>query len=72
MLVIATPDTFNVRQMIETARKLNLGIETVVRTRNEEEADLLQREAGETVFLGEDELAKGMSRHVLERYGKAS
>ena len=70
MLVVATPDTFDVRQMIKTARTLNPGIETVVRTHNEEEAGLLEREAAEKVFLGEDELAKGMSRHVLERYGK--
>ena len=72
MLVVATPDTFDVRQMIKTARALNPGIETVVRTHNEEEAGLLEREAAEKVFLGEDELAKGMSRHVLERYGKGS
>jgi monovalent cation:H+ antiporter-2, CPA2 family len=72
MLVVATPDTFDVRQMIKTARTLNPGIETVVRTHNEEEAGLLEREAAETVFLGENELAKGMSRHVLERYGKTS
>ncbi len=72
MLVIATPDTFDVRQMIQTARTLNPDIETVVCTHNEEEADLLERDAAETVFLGEDELAKGMSRHVLARYGKAS
>ncbi|MBL8450612.1 MAG: Kef family K(+) transporter [Dechloromonas sp.] len=72
MLVVATPDTFDVRQMIKTARTLNPGIETVVRTHNEEEAGLLEREAAEKVFLGEDELAKGMSRYVLERYGKAS
>lgn len=70
MLVIASPDTFDVRQMIQTARTLNPGIETVVRTHNEEEADMLQRDAAEKVFLGEDELAKGMSRHVLERFGK--
>ena len=38
MLVIATPDAMNVRQMIETARTLNPAIETVVRTHNEEEA----------------------------------
>jgi CPA2 family monovalent cation:H+ antiporter-2 len=72
MLVVATPDTFNVRQMIKTARTLNPGIETVVRTHNEEEAMLLQREAAEKVFLGEEELAKGMSRYVLERFGKAA
>jgi CPA2 family monovalent cation:H+ antiporter-2 len=71
MLVVATPDTFNVRQMIKTARALNPRIETVVRTHSEEEATLLEREAAEKVFLGESELAKGMSRHVLERFGKA-
>jgi CPA2 family monovalent cation:H+ antiporter-2 len=71
MLVIATPDTFDVRQMIEAARTLRPGIETVVRTHNEEEALMLEREMGEKAFLGEHELATGMSRHVLERYEKA-
>ncbi len=72
MLVVATPDTFDVRKMIKVARTLNPDIETVVRTHNEDEADLLEREAAGKVFLGEDELALGMSRHVLERYGRAS
>jgi CPA2 family monovalent cation:H+ antiporter-2 len=70
MVVVATPDTFNVRQVIKTARTLNPGIETVVRSHNEEEAALLEQEAAGRVFLGEEELAKGMSRHVLERFGK--
>jgi CPA2 family monovalent cation:H+ antiporter-2 len=71
MLVVATPDTIDVRQMTRIARTLNSGIETVVRTHNEEEAGLLEREAAGKVFLGEDQLARGMVRHVLERYGKA-
>ena len=71
MLVVATPDTFDVRQMISIARTLNAKIEVVVRTHNEEEAVLLQREAAGKVFFGEHELARGMSRHVLERFGKA-
>ncbi|MES2878768.1 MAG: YbaL family putative K(+) efflux transporter [Pseudomonadota bacterium] len=66
MLVIATPDTLDVRQMIATARALNLGIETVVRTHNEAEADLLNQEGAGKVFLGEHELARAMTRHVLE------
>lgn len=70
MLVVATPDTFNVRQMIKIARTLNPDIEIVVRTHNEEEAALLEKAAAGKVFLGEEELAKGMCRHVLERYGK--
>lgn len=70
MLVVAIPDAFNVRQMIKTARTLNPGIETVLRTHSEEEAALLEREDSGKVFLGEDELAKGMSLHVLERFGR--
>ena len=70
MLVAATPDTLDVRQMIKIARTLNPGIEIVVRSHNEEEARLLEKEAAGKVFLGEDELAKNMGRHVLERYGK--
>ena len=67
MLVIATPDTFSARRMIEIARMLNPGVETVVRTHSEEEAALLQRENAGKVFMGEHELALGMTRHVIDR-----
>lgn len=70
MLVVATPDTFDVRQVISTARTLNPTIEIIIRTHNEAEALLLERETALKIFFGESELAKGMSRHVLERYGK--
>jgi len=70
MLVIATPDTFNVRKVVETARTLNPGIEVVVRTHSEAEARLLRRENVGTIFLGERELAKGMTRHLLDRLGR--
>ncbi len=72
MLVIATPDTLDVRQMIATARALNPSIETVVRTHNEAEAQLLDKENAGKVFLGEHELAQSMARHVLERSGASS
>ena len=68
ILVIATPDTLNVRKMIEVARTVNPRIETVVRTHSEEEAVLLEKEQAGKVFLGEHELATGMIQHVLERY----
>ncbi|MEQ6342704.1 MAG: Kef family K(+) transporter [Gammaproteobacteria bacterium] len=67
MLVIATPDTFHVRKMVEIARTLNPAIETVLRTHNEEEAELLQKEGIGKVFMGEHELATGMTRHILAR-----
>ena len=67
MLVIATSDSLHVRQMIATARTLNPGIETVLRSHNEAEARLLENENAGKVFLGEHELAQSMTRHVLER-----
>ena len=66
MLVIAVPDTLRARRMIETARMLNPPIEIIVRTHNEEEAALLRKESGGTVFIGEHELALSMTRHVLK------
>lgn len=70
MLLVATPDAFNVRQMVAHARLLNPHIETVVRTHNAAEAALLAEENIGRVFLGEDALAQNMGRHVLERFGK--
>ena len=67
MLVIATPKTLEVRRMIHTARTLNPRIEIVVRSHNEEEAALLEREGGGKVFVGERELAQSMTEHVIGR-----
>jgi K+:H+ antiporter len=72
MLVIATPDTLDVRRMVEIARTVNPRIETVVRTHSEEEAGLLEKENAGKVFLGEHELARAMIHHVLERYADGS
>jgi len=68
MLVVASPDTLNVRQMVDTARTLNPEIEIVLRTHSEDESLLLRREGFGTVFYGEEELAKGMTGHVLMRF----
>ena len=67
MLVIATPQTLEVRQMIETARLLNPNIEVAVRSHNEQEALLLEREGAGKVFVGESELARSMTSFVLAR-----
>ncbi|HEV2610813.1 MAG TPA: YbaL family putative K(+) efflux transporter [Noviherbaspirillum sp.] len=72
MLVIATPETFQVRKMIEIARALNPSIENVVRTHSEEEARLLNKESAGKVFIGEHELALNMTRHVLTTLGRES
>ena len=68
MLVVATADPIDVRQMAEVARTLNPGIEIVLRTERGAESKLLRQEGIGTVFLAEEELAKGMTSHVLERF----
>lgn len=66
MLVIAIPDPVRARRMIETARMLNPSIATVVRVHDDEEAELFRKEGAGAVFMGEHELAAGMTRHILE------
>jgi monovalent cation:H+ antiporter-2, CPA2 family len=68
MLVVATPDTIHVRAMADTAKTLNPAIEIILRTHSEEESQLLRKEDVGLVFFGEEELAKGMTGHVLNRF----
>ncbi|HOB47394.1 MAG TPA: cation:proton antiporter [Zoogloea sp.] len=67
MLVVTTPDPLASRQMVDIARKLNPDIETVLRSDSEDGAVLLRREKLGEVFVGEQELAKGMAGYVAER-----
>ena len=66
MLVIAVPDTVGVQRMIEVAQTLNPGIQIVVRSHSEEEAERLRHDGAAQVFVGERELALAMVRHVLD------
>ncbi len=70
MLVAATANTVHVRRMVDIARTLNPKIETVIRTHNEEEAELWVKEKVGRIFLSEQQLAVGMADHVLHRMGK--
>ncbi|MCA1936127.1 MAG: Kef family K(+) transporter [Asticcacaulis sp.] len=68
MLLVATPDLVDIHQMVEAARRLNAGIEVVLRTHSEEEMHFLRQEQMGTVFFGEEELARNITRHVLDRF----
>jgi CPA2 family monovalent cation:H+ antiporter-2 len=69
-LVIATPETVLVRKMIDVARQLNPKIQVVIRSHNAQEAQLLERDGAGTVFVGEAELARSMTQHVLKVAGR--
>ncbi|WP_131780554.1 cation:proton antiporter domain-containing protein [Legionella bozemanae] len=70
MLMIVIADTVHLRKMIQYAYQLNPKIEIVVRTHDEEEAVLLQKEITGKVFFAEGEIAKNMGKYALNRYGK--
>jgi CPA2 family monovalent cation:H+ antiporter-2 len=71
MLVIATPDAFSARQMVQTAKTLNPGIEVVVRAHGDDDAALITEEKLGTVFIGEQALSAAMAAHVLSRMAPA-
>lgn len=73
LLVVALPDAFHARHVIALARKMNPGIETVVRTHSNQEAAYLEQEAGVgLVVMGEREVALSMSDFALQRLGVTS
>jgi CPA2 family monovalent cation:H+ antiporter-2 len=69
LLVVATPDSFQVRRTLELAREANPGIEAVIRTHSEEEFERLRAQRAGRVVLGERELARAMLEHVLRTFG---
>jgi len=70
MLVIATPDTIDVRNMVETAKTLQPNIKIVIRTHNEAESTFLRQENVGQIFNGEEELANGMCQFILAQYAR--
>jgi CPA2 family monovalent cation:H+ antiporter-2 len=70
-IAIAVPDAFLARRVLEIARMVNPGVETVVRTHSEEEAGLLRQEKADKVFVGEHELAASMADYLLGGTAKA-
>jgi CPA2 family monovalent cation:H+ antiporter-2 len=70
MLIIAAPDTAGVPKMVDTARRLNPGVEVVIRTHSDEESAAFARRNLGRVFMGEHELAAAMTKHVIRRMGK--
>ena len=67
LLVVAVPDAFAARRMLEIARMLKPDIRVVVRTHSSEEAELLRAEGADRVYIGENELADAMVGEIRMR-----
>ncbi|KTD51528.1 monovalent cation:proton antiporter (CPA2 family) [Legionella quinlivanii] len=70
MLVVATSDLFNIRQMADIATKLNSKIELAIRVENEDDKNMLAKEIDAEYYLSEEELAKSMGKHILSLFEK--
>ncbi len=69
LLVVATPDPFQARQVVELARAANPGINIVVRTHTTAEQAYFERLKVGRVVMGEREMALGMAHYALVSLG---
>ena len=69
LLVIATPDPFQGRRILELARRVNPRIDTVVRTHRQGELSYLERQGVGMAVMGERELALSMMNYALRSLG---
>lgn len=69
LLVIATPDGFHARRILELARARNPSIAVVVRTHSSEELHYLIRQGVDRAVMGELELALEMTDYALRSLG---
>jgi monovalent cation:H+ antiporter-2, CPA2 family len=69
MLIIASPDGYQARRILELGRSANSRIETFVRTHSDEELEYLKRQQVGLALMGERELARRLTEHVLQSFG---
>jgi CPA2 family monovalent cation:H+ antiporter-2 len=69
LIVVATPDSFQARRIVELARQHNSTIDVVVRTHNSDEIRELEKLGANRVVMGERELARGMLEFSLRSLG---
>ena len=69
LVIIATPDSFHVRRVLELALQANPGIRTVVRTHFDTERTGLIANGATHAVMGERELALAMTRLSIDELG---
>jgi CPA2 family monovalent cation:H+ antiporter-2 len=69
LLILAIPQGFQKRRIIELARQANPGIETAVRTHRASEVAYLKDQGVGIAIMGRREVAFGLLRYALSRFG---
>ncbi len=67
LLVVTAPDPFQARAVIDLSRRINPGIDIVVRTHSDGEREYLEGKNVGKAVMGEHELGEAMARYALER-----
>lgn len=68
LLVVAIPDRFLARRVIDLVRQANQGIDVVVRTHSDEEAEWLDAKEVGLVVMSERETALGIAEYALRQF----
>jgi CPA2 family monovalent cation:H+ antiporter-2 len=69
LLVLATPDPYHARAIVEAARAVNPALDIIARSHTESERIYLERHGVSLALIGEHELAFGLAHHALMRLG---
>ena len=69
LLVLAAPDPYHARHIIEMVRARNPTIDVVVRTHSDQEQAMFEQLGVSKALMGERELAFGMAYHALRSLG---
>jgi CPA2 family monovalent cation:H+ antiporter-2 len=65
LVVVASPDAYQARAILDLARRLNPAVEVVVRTHSDAERSFLEAHGAARALVGERELAVSLARHAL-------
>jgi CPA2 family monovalent cation:H+ antiporter-2 len=70
MLVIASPDPYHTRRVVEVAKIFNPTIDIAARTHSEKMEGYMDKIGVQRAFMGERELALSMAHYTLMRMGR--
>jgi CPA2 family monovalent cation:H+ antiporter-2 len=68
LVVVAAPDAYQARAILALARRLNPGVDVIVRTHSDEERAFLEAHGATRAMVGERELAVSLARDALRRF----
>src|SRR5690606_37672852 len=69
LVVVAAPDAFQGRAILQHVREINADAAVLIRTHSDAEREFLEEHGATMALVSERELAVGMTREALQRYG---